>query len=62
MLLLFKGGELVEKGYAFRSVSYLYELIKQNIANVPDVTIFTGKCRAVYKGFCPLKEKVYVWY
>ncbi|WP_280145520.1 thioredoxin family protein [Bacillus amyloliquefaciens] len=27
--LLFKGGELVEKGYAFRSVSYLYELIKQ---------------------------------
>ncbi|MBT2574784.1 thioredoxin family protein [Bacillus sp. ISL-51] len=27
--LLLKDGKLVEKGYAFRSVSYLYELIKQ---------------------------------
>ncbi|MBL4966362.1 thioredoxin family protein [Bacillus halotolerans] len=27
--LLFKGGKVIERGYAFHSVSYLYELIKQ---------------------------------
>ncbi|MCC2930662.1 MULTISPECIES: thioredoxin family protein [Bacillus] len=27
--LLFKDGKVIERGYAFHSVSYLYELIKQ---------------------------------
>ncbi|MEC0696875.1 thioredoxin family protein [Bacillus atrophaeus] len=31
--LLFKDGKLVERGYAFHSVSYLYDMIKQKASN-----------------------------